>query len=89
MPTEIDKLNTKIDRVLQENQRILFYLYNDNQTDTKGIIQQVRDLCVDVKKIKDEMAISAARRAAIGTMFGAAGGILSGAVILVVKLFIK
>lgn len=89
MPTEIDKLNAKIDQVLRENQRILFYLDNDNKTDTKGIIQQVRDLCIDVKRIKDDMAISAAKRAAIGTMFGILGGGLSGIIYLVAKLFLK
>lgn len=74
MPTEIDKINSKLDEVLQENKRILFYLYNDDRTNTKGLVQQVRDIADEVGKIKDKMMISAAKRAVWNTVFGAIGG---------------
>lgn len=84
--TEIEKINRKLDKVLDENRRILFYLYNDVNTDSKGLIQTVRDMGDDVAKIKKNMAVSAAKRAVWNTIFGAVGG---GLLWLIERFFFK
>lgn len=75
--TEIEKINNKLDQVLDENRRILFYLNNDVNTGSKGLIQSVRDMGEDISKIKLKMAISGAKRAVWNTIFGVIGGSLA------------
>lgn len=54
--------------------KILFYLYNDDKTGTKGIVQQVRDIRIDLDKVIENQKISMAKRAVWNTVFGAIGG---------------
>lgn len=64
---EVKELTAKVDK-------ILFYLYNDDKTDTKGLVQQVRDMRHDLDKVIVNQKISMAKRAVWNTVFGAIGG---------------
>lgn len=74
MSSEIERLSNKIDELSVEMKQILFYLYNDDKTGTKGIVQTVREMGNDIAKIKRDMLISKTKRATLNTVFGAVGG---------------
>lgn len=74
----------KEDVLAEKVDKILFYLYNDDKTGTKGIVQQVRDIRIDLDKVIENQKISMAKRAVWNTVFGAVGGGL----ILILKAII-
>ncbi len=55
--TEIEKINEKLDKIDDDNQNILRYLYNDDKTQTKGLVQQVREVRKDLDALTNKVAV--------------------------------
>lgn len=55
---QLDEVNTKIDR-------ILFYLLDDPETDSKGLVSQTKELTDKVSKIETDEKVKRGKVAAI------------------------
>lgn len=76
MSSEIEKLNFKYESLDKKVDKILLYLYNDKDTNNKGIIQQVKDLRDDVDNIKGREKMRAFKVGLFSGICGTIGGII-------------
>jgi hypothetical protein len=72
--TEIEKINFKLDQLGSDVTKILGYLYNDDRTSTKGLIQQVREVRADVDGLLENNKISLAKKTVLYSVLAAIGG---------------
>lgn len=77
MSSDLNELNKKIDNVLKDQQKMMLYLYNDKDTDNKGLVQQVKELKVDVDTIKEENRFKNFKIATFSTIIGAITGYIT------------
>lgn len=76
--TQISNLTNKVDDLEHGISRILFLLENDARTGSKGIVEQVRENTVFREAIKTKV-----------TTLGIVGGVISTAVMWIIKTIIK
>lgn len=83
---ETEKIWAKLSKLDRDMQRILGYLENDDHTNTKGLVNKVRDNSKDIERIKEREKIFKAKTAAYGTV---GGGLISIILIVLKEFFSK
>lgn len=63
----------EIESIKNKLTRVLFLIDNDNATGTKGLVQEVRDIRIDLYKLIDSIMLERERRKVWSVVFGAIG----------------
>lgn len=83
----IDGVNKKLDTALQKISKVESYLYNDDATDSLGLVNQVRKNTGDISEIKEENRVRKRVLAVIGIIAGFIGMILGKALGWIVAIW--
>lgn len=77
-------IEEKLDKLVHDVERIKGYLESDSKTNTKGIVETVRDNSIKIHQLKQNEQIRKTKIAAYSVV---AGGLFWGAVFIIKEVF--
>lgn len=85
----LDRLDTQYDKTDKKLDKVLFYLFNDDNTTEPGLIDDVRQIKKTmgdfINEQKTKEAVSAAKSAQRASIYGSVTGLLGGILTLIFK----